>query len=89
MSGFVHKFPFSDILTPVFRRRCIGLIQINNIFRDERQFCSFGYAFAQAFALEEDIKMNSSTKDSFGFLPWVTVLLTALVVLIACLIATR
>ncbi len=33
--------------------------------------------------------MNSTTKDSFGFLPWVTVLLTALVVLIACLVATR
>jgi hypothetical protein len=32
----------------------------------------------------EDKTMRGAATDSFGFLPWVTILLTALVVLAAC-----
>jgi hypothetical protein len=35
------------------------------------------------------MSMNSTTKESFGFLPWITVFLTVLAVLIACLAAAR
>jgi hypothetical protein len=36
----------------------------------------------------EDKTMRGTTSDSFGFLPWVTILLTALVVLAACYFST-
>jgi len=43
----------------------------------------FGYSFASIIAVE-DKTMRGAATDSFGFLPWVTILLTALVVLAAC-----
>jgi hypothetical protein len=48
----------------------------------------FGRQFAQSTA-EEDTAMRHTNDQSFGVLPWVSVLLTALVVLIAYVIATR
>jgi hypothetical protein len=36
----------------------------------------------------EDKIMRGTATDSFGFLPWVTILLTALVVIAACYFAT-
>jgi hypothetical protein len=49
----------------------------------------FGPQFAHPFPVKEDIGVRASSDESFGFLPWITILLTALVVLIACLVATR
>jgi hypothetical protein len=39
--------------------------------------------------MKEDIGPRASTEESFGLLPWITFLLSALVVLVACLIAVR
>jgi hypothetical protein len=39
--------------------------------------------------MKKVMSMRATPGESFGVLPWVTFLLTALVVLIACLIATR
>jgi len=36
----------------------------------------------------EDKTMRGAASDSFGFLPWVTILLTALVILAACYFTT-
>ena len=50
---------------------------------------SFGHVFARLVAMSQDSSLQASNQDSFGFLPWITVLVTALVVVFACLIATR
>jgi hypothetical protein len=39
--------------------------------------------------MKETISPRPSGDESFGLLPWITVLLTALVVLFACLVAVR
>jgi hypothetical protein len=39
--------------------------------------------------MKEDIGTRASSEESFGFLPWITFLLTTLFVLAACLVATR
>jgi hypothetical protein len=48
---------------------------------------AFGNSHAPNIAVE-DKTMRGAASDSFGFLPWVTILLTALVVLAACYFAT-
>ncbi|HTC63210.1 MAG TPA: hypothetical protein VK709_10240 [Candidatus Saccharimonadales bacterium] len=48
---------------------------------------AFGYSFAHKMSVE-DKTMRGATSDSFGFLPWVTILLTALVILAACYISS-
>jgi hypothetical protein len=39
--------------------------------------------------MKEDISARSTSDESFGLLPWITILLTAAVVLFAWMIATR
>jgi hypothetical protein len=39
--------------------------------------------------MKETIGPRDSGDESFGLLPWITVLLTVLVVLVACLVAVR
>jgi len=39
--------------------------------------------------MKEDISPRASADEPFGLLPWITVLLSALVVLVACLVAVR
>jgi hypothetical protein len=39
--------------------------------------------------MKETIGPRDTGDESFGILPWITLLLTALVVLVACLVAIR
>jgi hypothetical protein len=56
-------------------------------FADGVPHAPFGYSFAHKIAVE-DKTMRGTASDSFGFLPWVTILLTALVILAACYISS-
>lgn len=39
--------------------------------------------------MREEVRTHASEHDSFGLLPWIMLLLTALAVVTACLIAVR
>lgn len=49
----------------------------------------FGRSVALTIAMKPEASIGTTDHDSFGVLPWITILLTALVCAIACLIAAR
>lgn len=49
----------------------------------------FGRSVAHSLAMKPEASAGATDHESFGLLPWITILLTALAVAIACLLATR
>jgi len=87
MIGFRHRLEQQILCYVVFDALNLFFALHWHQFMDGGFSMAFGCTFAHKFNVE-DKTMRGTSSDSFGFLPWVTILLTALVILAACYITS-